>query len=119
MRLQAIDEEVAIGALRIPQMHMRQRNESSLADKIQSIQRVLQARADVQCLLDLEDYLGALEVIGDAKKLFAEELVGLSCVRMVGQQLDEYDELGIEIYRCIRNTYKRLIFMNILVLTFI
>lgn len=97
IRLQSLDEETAVGAMRIPQMHTRQRNESSLSEKIASIQRVLQARTDIQCLLDVEDYLGALEEIGYAKKLFADELVGLSCVRMVGQQLDEYDELVCEI----------------------
>ena len=97
IRLQALDEETAVGAMRIPQMYTRQKNESSLSEKIATIQRVLQARTDIQCLLDLEDYVGALEEIGYAKKLFAEELVGLSCVRIVGQQLDEYDELVCEI----------------------
>ena len=97
IRLQAMDEETAVGAMRIPQMHTRQKNESSLSDKIVCIQRVLQSRADIQCLMDLEDYLGALDEIGYAKQLFGEELQGLSCVRMVGQQLDEYDELVCEI----------------------
>jgi vacuolar protein sorting-associated protein 54 len=97
VKLQALDEETAVGAMRIPQMYTRQKNESCLSDKILSIQRVLQARTDIQCFLDLEDYLGALEEIGYAKKLFSEELVGLSCVRIVGQQLDEYDELVCEI----------------------
>lgn len=97
IRLQSIDEETAVGAMRIPQMHTRQKNESSLLEKIVCIQKVLQARTDIQCLLDAEDYLGALHEIGYAKKLFSDELVGLTCVGMVGQQLDEYDDLVCEI----------------------
>ena len=97
IRLQSIDEETAVGAMRIPQMYTRQKNESSLSEKIACIQRVLQARTEIQCLLDVEDYLGALHEIGFAKKLFSDELVGLSCVGMVGQQLNEYDDLVCEI----------------------
>ena len=97
IRLHALDEETAVAAMRIPQMFLRQKNESSLSDKIASIQRVLQARTDIQCLLEDEDYLGALDEIGYAKQLFSKELVGLNCVKMVGQQLDSYDELVCEI----------------------
>ena len=97
IRLHALDEETAVAAMRIPKMFLRQKNESSLSDKIASIQRVLQARTDIQCLLEEEDYLGALDEIGYAKQLFSKELIGLNCVKMVGQQLDSYDELVCEI----------------------
>ena len=97
IRLHALDEETAVAAMRIPQMFLRQKNESSLSEKIASIQRVLQARTDIQCLLEDEDYLGALDEIGYAKQLFSKELIGLNCVKMVGQQLDSYDELVCEI----------------------
>ena len=96
-KLQALDGDVASGAMRIPQMHCRQKNESALADKITCIQRVLQSRGEIQYLLEEEDYLGALDVIHESKILFADELVGLLCVRHVGQQLDEYDEFVCEI----------------------
>ena len=97
IRLHALDEETAVAAMRIPQMFLRQKNESALSDKIASIQRVLQARSDIQCLLEVEDYLGALDEIGYAKQLFSKELVGLNCVKMIGQQLDSFDELVCEI----------------------
>ena len=96
-KLQALDGDVASGAMRIPQMHCRQKNESLLSDKMACIQRVTQSRGEIQYLLEVEDYLGALDVIHEAKTLFAEELVGLLCVRHVGQQLDEYDEFVCEI----------------------
>ena len=54
--------QVALGALCIPQMHCRQRNECALSDKIACIQRVVESRASIQYLLEDEDYLGALEV---------------------------------------------------------
>ena len=55
---------MALGALCIPQMHCRQRNECALSDKIACIQRVVESRASIQYLLEDEDYLGALEVSG-------------------------------------------------------
>jgi vacuolar protein sorting-associated protein 54 len=97
IRLHALDEETAVAAMRIPQMFLRQKNESALSDKIASIQRVLQARSDIQCLLEVEDYLGALDEIAYAKQLFSKELLGLNCVKMIGQQLDSFDELVCEI----------------------
>ena len=54
--------QVALGALCIPQMHCRQRNECALGDKIACIQRVVESRDSIKYLLEVEDYLGALEV---------------------------------------------------------
>ena len=97
-KVQALDNEVALGALCIPQMHCRQRNECALSDKIACIQRVVESRASIQYLLEVEDYLGALEVIHECRTLFVEEgLGGLSCVRATGRQLDEYYEFVCEI----------------------
>lgn len=97
-KVQALDNEVALGALCIPQMHCRQRNECALSDKIACIQRVVESRASIQYLLEVEDYLGALEVIHECRTLFAEEgLGGLTCVRATGRQLDEYYEFVCEI----------------------
>lgn len=58
---------------------------------------MLSGRAAIQELLAVEDYVSALERISESKKLYHEELSGITCMRQVGEQLDEYDNLVGEI----------------------
>ena len=115
-RLQTVDDEVAVRAMRIPQIRQRQQNEVLLCDKLMYMQQVikqhhhhhhhhqhyhyhqvLQAKNDIQQLLESEDYLGALDVASLAKNIFNKQLVGIVCMRKVGDQLEEYENLVCEV----------------------
>jgi len=96
-RLQTVDEEVAVRAMRIPQIRQRQQNEVLLCDKLMYMQQVIQAKNDIQQLLESEDYLGALDVASLAKNIFNNQLVGIVCMRKVGDQLEEYENLVCEV----------------------
>ncbi len=91
-----IDNEVAVSALRIPQMYLRQNNEMKLYDKLIMIKQIIEKKGYIQSLIDAEDYLGAVEVIINAKEMYAS-LSELTCLKKLGQQLDEYDRLINEI----------------------
>ena len=96
-RLQTVDEEVAVRAMRIPQIRQRQQNEVLLCDKLMYMQQVIQAKNDIQQLLESEDYLGALDVASLAKNIYNNQLLGIVCMRKVGDQLEEYENLVCEV----------------------
>jgi len=66
-----IDNEVAVSALRIPQMYLRQNNETKLYEKLIMVKQIIEKKGYIQSLIDAEDYLGAVEVIIHAKEMYA------------------------------------------------
>jgi len=97
-RLREVDEDVALTAIRIPQMHRRMKNEITLLAKVQHMHNVLQARDAVQALLESEDFLGALDVIAVARRVYQDEqLHAVECMRSVGAQLEHYHSFVCEV----------------------
>lgn len=96
-RLREVDERVALTAIRIPQMHRRQKNEIALCSKLQHMHNVLQGKVTIQALLESEDYVGALEVIDSARNIYLAELNGMTCMRATGLQLEQYHSFVCEV----------------------
>lgn len=92
-QIQKLDEDLAQSALRIPQLHRRQCNEAALQSKLASMRKMLESRKVIQMLINMEDYAGALQVVAEAKKLYAAELTGIVSMAKLGQQLAEYEDV--------------------------
>jgi len=88
---QTKDGEVA-GDIRIPKLERRRRNEVTLNERIQCMQRVLMGRAMVRTLLQQDDYIGALEVIRSTQQVFEKQCTGILSMVNIGKELKAYDE---------------------------
>ncbi|KAJ1428222.1 Vps54-like protein-domain-containing protein [Ochromonadaceae sp. CCMP2298] len=96
-RLSGADEAATALSRRIPQLHRRQRNEGLLQEKLACMQRAVQGRGAIVALLEAEDYFSATELISATRRLFSEQLSGLSCMRQLGLQLEDIDRLVCEV----------------------
>jgi hypothetical protein len=61
-KYQASSERISTTVLRIPKLHVRQRNENVLNDKLMFMQRVMLGKSAIAAMVEVEDYLSALEV---------------------------------------------------------
>lgn len=95
--LNQVDEETVNKIVLIPKKYVQQKNENILHDRLICIQQVLHARMAILALLEVEDYLAALELTSTARKLYHEHLSQLLCMKAVGNQLDDFDKLICEV----------------------
>mgnify|MGYP006077652411 CR=1 FL=1 len=95
--LRLLDERVASSAIHIPLMHRRRGNETSLHVKLECMRRVIEGRNGIQALLEEGDYLGALDLVAECKEQYNTELVGITSMKKVGDQLDAYDGFVCEV----------------------
>lgn len=96
-KLLSVTEHHSLTIMRIPKLHTRQKNETVLCEKLTSMQRVLTGRSTIQAMVEMEDYLGALEVIAEIKQLYHDELESITCMKKIGSQLDDYDTFICEV----------------------
>jgi len=76
----------------VPKMHRRARNCSQLHEKMFCMQQVLQAKQAIASLVEVEDYMTALELIHSARQVFhREQLSSIASMRVIGSQLDDFD----------------------------
>lgn len=61
-KYQALSERTSMTVLRIPKLYVRQRNENLLHEKLACMQRVMFGQSMIVSMVEMEDYLGALEV---------------------------------------------------------
>jgi vacuolar protein sorting-associated protein 54 len=92
-RIRSLDDNLTVSALRIPQLERRRVNEIALQSKLSSMQKVIEAKQTVRMLLEVDDYVGALQVIDDARNVYSVELSRLNSMIRMGQELDEYHSL--------------------------
>lgn len=98
LSLQLANEASTANPIRVPKLQRRRNNSSSLMDKLSSIQQVYQSRAAITSLLEVEDYLSALDLIAVARELFHQyKMQQIVSMRAVGAQLDELDTLVCEV----------------------
>eukprot|EP01035_Chromulina_nebulosa_P026697 gene26697-34984_t len=82
----------------IPKLYRRHRHSFTVHEKLSCMQQVLQAKQSIAALIEVEDYLTALELIQTARRLFLkEQLFQISCMRSVGAQLDGFHELVCQV----------------------
>eukprot|EP01038_Epipyxis_sp_PR26KG_P011823 gene11823-15822_t len=96
-KIQMVDELASFTAMRIPKMYQRQKNEALLQDKLLYMQQVAHGRASIIALLEVEDYMSALELISSSRKIYSNHLTGINCMRKIGDQLDDFDNLVCEV----------------------
>jgi vacuolar protein sorting-associated protein 54 len=92
-RIRSLDDNLTMSALRIPALQHRRENEHALHSKLANMQKVIEAKKTVRMLLDVDDYVGALQIIDDARNTYNAELSKLRCMIRIGQELDEYHSL--------------------------
>jgi vacuolar protein sorting-associated protein 54 len=90
--LKKFDTSCTSGALLIPKLHQRKINETILYNKLHCMQIVLESYHTVPKLLTVDDYSGALELLITARKLYNTELINIQSMRVIGNQLETYDE---------------------------
>ena len=95
--LRAADDCIAMSAMRIPQLYRRRKNEKELCSILQHIQHVMKRRRDVEELIALEDYVGAMDVVTATRRVFAEHLTKIVSLRVIGKQLEESADLVCDI----------------------
>lgn len=86
-RLRSMDSEVALTAMRIPQLHLRHQNEKRLEGLLLEIQRSQEGCRVVQSLLRVGDLTGALQLANETLQHGATELENVKCVEGVRKQL--------------------------------
>lgn len=91
--LENADEAIALGAIQIRKLHQRLRNEIQLQDKIKSMQRLLEDINLIQNLLTTNNFLGALQIILSAKRLYEEELSKLQCMLPFYRRVESLETL--------------------------
>lgn len=92
-RIGRLDDNLAMSALRIPALERRRVNKNALQATLVSMQHVIEAKKSARLLLDVDDYVGALHVIEEARGTYVNELSRLNCLARLGQELDEYHAL--------------------------
>lgn len=90
-KYQKFSERMALTVLRIPKLHIRSGNQNKLFDKLQLIQKVITGRSMVKSMVEIEDFLAALDIIQELKTIYHNELEGVIALRKIGKDLDEYD----------------------------
>lgn len=96
-KLLSVGEQHSVTIMRIPRLYVRHKNESVLIDKLSSMQKVLSGKSAIQAMVEIEDYLGALEIIAEVRQLYHDELEGITCLKKIGSQLDDYDNFICEV----------------------
>lgn len=81
--LAVADRAATADPTRIPTLSTRQRNALRLHEALVSMQRVVQGRLAIVALLEVEDYFSAIELIAAAKKVYHEQLSGISHTNLI------------------------------------
>ena len=89
--LENADEAIALGAIQIPKLYRRQKNEVCLQEKVNSMQRFLEDISLIQDLVRSSNFMGALQIILSAKKLFQEELSKLLCMQPFFKRVEGFE----------------------------
>eukprot|EP00605_Chrysophyceae_sp_TOSAG23-4_P002849 GSChrysophyteH1.ASY1.ANO1.3138.1 assembled CDS len=95
--LRSVDERVTSSAVHIPLMHRRRKNQAALLKKLSCMQRIIEGRNAVHTLLEERDFLGALELLEECKKLYSNELTTVTSMKKIGEQLDAFDGFLCEV----------------------
>lgn len=72
-------------------------NHATLLEKLKLMAEVQRCKDLVSSLLSSEDYMGALDVLEDARAILADSLSGVHCMRKLERQLSDYLELVTEL----------------------
>lgn len=92
-----LDSNLTENPIQIPNLSVRQKNKSILQEKLNYMQTVIQDRHAIMTLVEVEDYFSALDLITNAQKTYHQHLSKISCMRPIGDQLDDVDNLICEI----------------------
>ena len=89
--LQNADEALAMGAIQIPKLYHRQRNEELLHAKITQMLRFQEDLCLIQTLISGGDYRVALNIILSSKELYQQELASLLCMKASYRKLESFN----------------------------
>lgn len=88
-----IDENMVKESLRVVQLQRKRENYRGVLEKLRLMATVHQTQPMIQLLLGTQDYVAALDLIGTAQEICAQELVGIHCFRNLPSQLLEMERL--------------------------
>lgn len=88
-----IDESMVKESLRVVQLQKKRENYRGVLEKLRLMATVHQTQPMIQLLLGTQDYVAALDLIGTAQEICAQELVGVHCFRNLPSQLLEMERL--------------------------
>lgn len=92
-RIRHIDQTMVKESLRVIQLQKSRENYRGVLEKLRLMATVHQTQPMIQLLLGTQDYVAALDLIGTAQEICAQELVGVHCFRNLPMQLLEMERL--------------------------
>lgn len=92
-RIRLIDQTMVKESLRVIQLQKSRENNCTVLEKLRLMATVHQTQPMIQLLLGTQDYVAALDLIGTAQEICAQELVGIHCFKYLPMQFSEMERL--------------------------